>query len=1060
MNPDTFQREDIIRSLSPALAAAVCLFLFLVWIGLLFLRRRLAFPAWAGHTLGFLIATASTWFGLQFLGSTLSLATSWPLLALSIIGAASAEFILLIYHFEQSLVKQGRSHWLLTLRLGTLATLILVLAQPVRSFLETREIEREIAILIDQSDSMLLTDQRLNATEKLDRAALFGVSSLEKRPPLREVEKISSRLSAKFAEEQSALLSAPSPLAALESRSSQLAEFFKSSRAFNKELIALLDELSSLGLPADIQQRLEDYRKRSRDGITRILDRAETAFNNKNGEELLKQISVAQGELSGILNTLPGTYANADTWFYLSLEEMDREEIDANAATSRIEIARRILESPLSTKSRHATAVDEVSPGDAVDGTTLLERLGGSYNLRLYHFDNNIRQFSSLEEGDWTADMGTSPGRALTDFSGAMEKVLETTSPESLAGVLLLSDGRHNGPTLPEDSLRQLAVQNTPLSAVPIGGALGPVDMSILSLEAPESIYLDDRILVSAEVKLDGLLGKEVEATLFANDVIVEKTSIEVTDINFRTELSFVHRPEEKGILDYEIRLKPDPDEIFQNNNHWDFKVAVTDDRTNVLLVDGFPRWEFRYLRNLFYGRDKSVHLQFVLLDPDEIYRGPQIPRVPASATRPFGEAEATTLPSTPDEWSLFDVIILGDIAPSALSPRDWKAIEEAVTQRGSLLVCVAGFRHMPHGHTSTTLQNLLPINYTPGGAVQFNSPEPAFRVSLTPEGRNHPVTSQSTSRAINQDRWSGFPAMTWRFAHDSVKETAEVLAFARSAGSGRATSSPGTDGSPESIEAALEQLANRKQLEQENAVITSIRAGLGKVLMLNFDQTWRFRYGVGDTYHHRFWGQITRWGAGENLRSGNDYVRIGTDRLSYTTQDPVEVTAKILDQDRKPVVDANLKLEVWMDGSRLSTQKMSYRSESSGIYETSLGGLGEAGEYELKLTGKEVENGLAMEADGPSELATELLVVKTRNPVELAELTADRDFLNRATRQTGGRLSELHELESLLTSFGSPKETLQERRNVTLWDTWPLLLTFLGLLTSEWILRRRSGLV
>ena len=97
---------------------------------------------------------------------------------------------------------------------------------------------------------------------------------------------------------------------------------------------------------------------------------------------------------------------------------------------------------------------------------------------------------------------------------------------------------------------------------------------------------------------------------------------------------------------------------------------------------------------------------------------------------------------------------------------------------------------------------------------------------------------------------------------------------------------------------------------------------------------------------------------------------------------------------------------------------------------------------------------------DGPEEISTELLVVTTRNPVELAELTANRDFLNRATSMTGGRLAELNDLPSIVTSFGAPKEVLRERRNVTLWDKWPLMLAFFGFLTSEWILRRRSGLV
>ncbi|MEM7600946.1 MAG: hypothetical protein AAF357_05975 [Verrucomicrobiota bacterium] len=1011
---------------------------------------RFPAPGFIWHLVGFVFAAAGAWFGLQFLGKALSLATAWPLAAIAALAGFAAELIIFLYQFEFNLVKLSQGRWLLFLRLAALAILILILAQPVRSFIETREIEREVAILIDESDSMLLGDRRLSPTEKLDRAALFGHPGTEERPPLRRIEKLSQNLSDKLSLEESALRAAPSPEAGLESRASQLPEFFELATQENESLTALLTEIANTSLPGEVKTRVDEYLKRSRDGLTRILAAASSAFADENSAELIKQLSVAQTELAGISDTLPGTYETADEWFYGRLDASLQSEIDEIAATSRLETARQILEFP----------VREESEQGMISDLTLLGRLKEDYNVRLYRFAEDLTQIAAIDSGEWAGEIGASQTRSQTDFAGALEEVLESISPESLAGVFLLSDGRHNGATLPEDALRQLAVQNTPLSAVPIGGTLGPVDSSILSLEAPESIYLDDRVLVTAEAKFDGLLGKRVRATLLANGVVAEETQIDVTDVSFRTEVQFVHRPEEKGILDYEIRLDPDSQEMFQNNNSWEFKVAVTDDRTNVLLVDGFPRWEFRYLRNLFYGRDKSVHLQSVLLDPDEIYRGTKPPRIAASATRPFGEAEATTLPTSASEWGLFDVIILGDVPPSALTIRDWRAIEEAVTRRGSLLVCVAGFRHMPHGHDSSALQSLLPITYRPGNAVQFEAPEDAYRISLTPEGRHHPVTSQSASRALNQDRWKSFQPMRWRYQHESVKETAEVLAFAQPLGSAGLPSTTAPNGSPGSVEAAIAQLANRKQIEQDNALITSIRAGLGKVLMLNFDQTWRFRYGVGDTYHHRFWGQITRWGAGENLRSGNDFARLGTDRLSYTPEDPVEVTAKILDAERRPVVDADVELEVWKDSSRLSIQKLSYRSDSSGIYETSLRSLRDAGEYQLKLIGDDIDQALAAAPDSPNELETELLVVTSRNPVELAELTADRDFLNRATTLTGGKTAELHEIESILSSFGSPRETLKERRNVTLWDSWPILLSFLGFMTAEWILRRRIGLV
>ena len=185
--------------------------------------------------------------------------------------------------------------------------------------------------------------------------------------------------------------------------------------------------------------------------------------------------------------------------------------------------------------------------------------------------------------------------------------------------------------------------------------------------------------------------------------------------------------------------------------------------------------------------------------------------------------------------------------------------------------------------------------------------------------------------------------------------------------------------------------------------------------------------------------------------------IRLGTDRLSYTPGEPVNVTAKALDSERRPLTEAEIMLEIWKDDKKVNQRAMSYRENSSGLYEATIPDLSGEGEYELRLTGAAVDEAINQISDGPGKIATELLVVTNRNPVELAELTADRDFLNRATQMTGGHLAELDELDSIITSFGAPKETLTERRHVTLWDSWPMLLCFLGLLTTEWIPRRRS---
>ncbi len=1054
MNPEDYNRTDLATSLGPIMLGIGVVALFIIWFGSLRVRNRFTrlstnlFIA----VVGAIALSVGFWSLFQFLGKFVSLATSWNLWPLAIMGAVAAEIIVWLYRFERTIVTPVRGRWLLALRLLALTTLIAILLQPVHSFLVNREINREVVVLVDESESMNLSDQRLTVSEKMDRAELLKVDAIKFRPPLNSIRTKVDALAAEIQDEISAIKTAPDANAGIESRAEGINEFLDDGIEKSGKLADSFDEiLSKQGeyLDGDSRGKITDFRNRMRDGMNRIFKAAQNAMGEGKGDEVLKQFEVAAKEIAVVTEQIPFAIERVDQTMFDKMSEGARKAVTDAAAKTRLDIARAALKTPLPFPDGIGSTEDQ----------TLLDRLKADYNVRYYRFARDTEELVNLDaatSGPVSDKTEQTPERALTDLTGALEHVLENTSPESLAGVLVLSDGQHNATGLPEDSLRQMAVQNSPFVAVPVGGHMGPIDASLLSLNAPESIYLGDRILVKAEAKLDGLRGKKVRAVLKYGDEVVEEQMIDVPDINYRTELRFVHFPEDKGIFDYQVELEPTETELFSNNNSWDFKVAVTDDRTNVLLVDNFPRWEFRYLRNLFYGRDKSVHLQYVLLNPDTIDRMNQPSGVPASATRKFGEAEATELPKDADEWAQFDVIILGDIPPNSLQQWEWDAIQESVTKRGALLVCIAGQRHMPHAFKNNTFQQLLPITYEPSDAEQFEAPENSYRIELTTAGRGHPVTAQSTSRSLNGEIWAQFPTLRWRTpTATGVKEGAEVLAYARPVGQASA-GSVAMNGSPDSVEAAIQQLANQKTFEQEHALVTVQRSGLGKVAMMNFDQTWRFRYGVGDTYHHRFWGQLTRWGAGANLRSGNETVRLGTDRLSYTPNDEINITAKVLDADRKPITDADVFASIYDGEKRLMRQKLSYRSDSSGIYETTVAGLPEAGEYKVRLEGDAVDKSLT---EGEENLETELLVVTTRNPIELAELTANRDFLNRAAQMTGGDVAEISNLQSLATRFGAPKETLTERENVTLWDKWPLLVLFLGLLTSEWVLRRKSGL-
>lgn len=628
-----------------------------------------------------------------------------------------------------------------------------------------------------------------------------------------------------------------------------------------------------------------------------------------------------------------------------------------------------------------------------------------------------------------------------TDIAGALDEVMEQVPPDQLAGVVLVSDGRHNRPGSIEDAARRYGILDAPIAVIASGSEIPPKDAAIVSVKAPDSVYLGDRVRMAAKLKFDGYRGKRAKVTLFSGEEELESREVAIPQDHHREEVRFRHVPDEGGIGEYRIVVSGLEDERFDNNNDWSFKTVVTDARTNVLIIEGTPRWEFRYLRNLFYGRDQSVHLQSVLLEPDRIV-GQQEAKIPASASRPFGDSKATALPASEEEWRKFDVIIVGDLEVNALSDEQWEILRLCVTDRAALLVLIAGPRSMPHAFSSEAASRLIPVNYAASRRTYFGGKE-KFNFALTNVGKSHPITAQVEGRVRNEQVWAEFPELRWRHPITGIKDGAEVLLYAENSNKKKPVIRSG-----DRLNAALAEISNRRAREAENALLVTRQTGNGKVAMLLTDRTWRLREGVGDVFHHRFWGQLVRWGAGPNLRSGTKTARLGTDQLTYTGDDPVSIMARLREKNLAPIRDEELVAEIFREGEKVGTVPLNYRDGSNGIHQAKAGPYREPGNYEIRLSGSELNE----------ELSTNFRVVGSLSATELAETTLNLPLLENIARLSGGRILEDGD-DNLASLFLSGGETREELRETTLWDRWPLMLLLVILLTTEWVLRRRSGL-
>ena len=1046
------------------------------------------------------LAFAALWLLMAALGRVLLLRTNWMLWPLALLGALAIEGVVWLYGIERRIVSRRTGLTLVALRVLLIVLVVLMLLQPVLQASWTETHRRMLPILVDTSASMYIGDKQLPPYARLRLAAALSVPAAQPATPVRSI--IQSLWSLREALE-------PEPawverltqgrkeaaqVQLMQRRTALLEKFKSADKAAEEQAAAVEKTLNEPQLPQTVRTAMMDVkaalnqqvRPRLQDSAGWMEEKNKNALA-ENVQKLSQALTRAGAELARMDEALERCSLDLDTQQYERLPAADKAVVDAVAGMSRLDIAKAAL--------LHRPVPPGKGEKDA--GQCLLERLSKDYDVQVYTFDSDL---APADVRDWrdpapavaqaaraakpssaaaTATAPTQPGRSpnreparlgasdpaagnekakRTDLAGALRKVVARAG-DSLAGVLVLSDGQDNSRTNLEPLARQMGGAGAAFCAVLTGDEKPPTDAAIVSVEAPETVVLNDKVFADVELKLDGLAGKSVRVSLLDGEAPVDSRTISVPAQVFRTQAQLADEPKKPGGHAYRLEIEPLEGEVFRGNNAYDLKVSVTEEKTKVLLADRRPRWEYRYLKNLFNGRDKTVRLQQLVLEPDRVAGQVDLKPVPASVMRKEGEEEAGAFPANEQEWMKFDVVILGDVPPEALGPEGMKWLRKFVADRGGTVVLIAGPDHLPGGYIGSAMAELIPLRLTgpsgtslPAADADARLQREGFRLALTAAGKDHVICRQDVQPERSLQTWDSFPPAYWRsrFVEAALAGTVLVYAIDPNAPAYLTAETDPTTG-PES------HLRQREQYQREHALVVAAPYGLGKVLMLSFDQTWRLRYHAGDTHHHKFWGQVLRWATAGKLPAGTTLVKMGADRVRYAAHERPVVRAKIVREDFSPLVSEKVAVKVFDARNKLiASAPMRYLKDSQGMYSATLEEL-PAGAYRLELDAPEAEELLARE--GVKSVSTGISVDPAA-PTEQIELAGNRHLLTRlAGLSYKGVVLSPHELGRLERSL--PEATWKQERSFQfeLWDSWPLLLLFCAAATSEWVLRKRVGL-
>ena len=244
------------------------------------------------------------------------------------------------------------------------------------------------------------------------------------------------------------------------------------------------------------------------------------------------------------------------------------------------------------------------------------------------------------------------PAEEATDLNAGLSQVLDTHA--NLRGVVLLSDGDWNIGNSPVEAATRFRMRGIPVFAVGVGSKVPLPDLELVSMDAPTYAVVNKQLRIPFIVRSTLGQDRDVNVTLSINKKSTVSKLIRVPAMSQAQE-NMVWTPPAVGDYTLTMRIPRDTQELIPENNEISVPISVRKEQLKVLVVESYPRWEYRYLRNAL-ERDPGVELTCLLFHP-------KLPKVGG------GRSYIKSFPTT-NELSRYDVVFLGDVGQTLNSSK------------------------------------------------------------------------------------------------------------------------------------------------------------------------------------------------------------------------------------------------------------------------------------------------------------------------------------------------------------------------------------------------------
>jgi uncharacterized membrane protein len=628
----------------------------------------------------------------------------------------------------------------------------------------------------------------------------------------------------------------------------------------------------------------------------------------------------------------------------------------------------------------------------------VLAGLQKRFQTRVYRLDAALNRQPQPQQ--------IAPTAAATHINAGLRQLASETSDLPVGAVVLLSDGAENSGGIDLETINALRNRRLPVHTIGFGREQAVRDVEMEDVSVAARGMAESRMRATVSVAQHGFAGAKATLTAKDGDKVLAQKDVTLAPDGVIAQETMFFNAGAAGVRRVTFSLAPLPGEESTANNAMDRLVSVDGERRRILYVEGEPRWEYKFIRR---AADDDKELQVVSMlrtTENKIYR--QGIGDPAELAEGF--------PNQAEDLFGYDGIIIGSVEAGYFSPRQQELLREYVDRRGGGVLFLGGRFALSNGGWGASSVNELLPTFLPSGKETFHR-DAAF-AQLTPAGADSPVMRLLDDPAKNAERWKKLPYMMDYQDAGNPKPGATVLAE---------MSTPGHPRMP---------------------LLVTQSYGRGRTAILATSGTWRWQMSsaLGDPSHDLFWQQLLRWVVADSPGR----VTAETPAQRVMDDSHVKLNATVRDKEYVVAPDARVSAHVVEPDGSSATVDLAPVPSTPGAF---------VADWTAEKPGAYVAEVTA--ARGSEELGRDVVTFERQDGVaENFHTQQNRDLLEKLSAETGGRCWNAKDLSKLPAEISYSEAGISVRNTKELWNMPIVFLSLVGLMASEWLVRRKWGTI